>query len=188
MESQAELLEFIVGVLDDLGIPYAIGGSLAAMAYGEPRLTRDIDVVARLAPADAARLKARFPAPAFYLDLTNAEEAIRSGGTFNLIHPESGFKVDFFVAADELSLHQVEHARSFPTARGGTARFCPAEDLVLQKLRSYDQGGSDKHLRDIASIVQTQGLEFDRARVTSDAEQMGLGSLWSAIVRKVETG
>jgi hypothetical protein len=41
-----ELLEKIVDVLDQLGIQYLVTGSVAAMAYGEPRLTNDIDIVA----------------------------------------------------------------------------------------------------------------------------------------------
>lgn len=32
--------------LEKLKIPYLITGSIAAMAYGEPRLTNDIDIVA----------------------------------------------------------------------------------------------------------------------------------------------
>lgn len=41
-----ELLEKIVHILDHLDIPYLVTGSVAAMAYGEPRLTNDIDIVA----------------------------------------------------------------------------------------------------------------------------------------------
>lgn len=41
-----KLLERIVGILENLHIPYLITGSVAAMAFGEPRMTNDIDVVA----------------------------------------------------------------------------------------------------------------------------------------------
>jgi hypothetical protein len=41
-----EVLKKIVEVFESLGIPYLVTGSVAAMAYGEPRLTNDIDVVA----------------------------------------------------------------------------------------------------------------------------------------------
>ena len=46
--TQAELLRYLVEVLDGLGLTYMVGGSHAAMYYGEPRLTRDVDIVVAL--------------------------------------------------------------------------------------------------------------------------------------------
>ena len=37
-----------VVVLDSLGVPYSIGGSLASSFNGEPRSTLDIDIVVAL--------------------------------------------------------------------------------------------------------------------------------------------
>jgi hypothetical protein len=54
-------LEQLVAVLERLQIPYLITGSVAAMAYGEPRLTNDIDVVVDLDEAHAAPFAAQFP-------------------------------------------------------------------------------------------------------------------------------
>lgn len=45
---QNELLHYTIQALEELGIAYMIGGSLASSAYGEPRLTNDIDIVADL--------------------------------------------------------------------------------------------------------------------------------------------
>lgn len=42
----SELLEKVVRVFEELEIPYLVTGSVASMAYGEPRLTNDIDIVA----------------------------------------------------------------------------------------------------------------------------------------------
>ena len=46
--TQAELLRYLVDALDAVGVAYMIGGSQASMYYGEPRLTRDVDVVVEL--------------------------------------------------------------------------------------------------------------------------------------------
>jgi hypothetical protein len=56
-----DLLERLVAVLERLQIPYLITGSVAAMAYGEPRLTNDIDVVVDLDEAHVAPFAAQFP-------------------------------------------------------------------------------------------------------------------------------
>ena len=41
---QHELLLYVVECLEKLKIRYLITGSIASMAYGEPRLTNDIDI------------------------------------------------------------------------------------------------------------------------------------------------
>ena len=76
-------------------------GSFASMAYGEPRLTNDIDIVVRLDLAAADRLCAAFPAPDFYVSQSAAREAVLTRGQFNVIHPPSGNKIDFMIARDD---------------------------------------------------------------------------------------
>ncbi|MCH7797940.1 MAG: hypothetical protein IID28_05780 [Planctomycetes bacterium] len=44
--------------LDRLGIVYMVTGSVGAMAYGEPRMTTDVNVVLRLALAQAGGARA----------------------------------------------------------------------------------------------------------------------------------
>lgn len=39
-----ELLSSVVGTFTRLGVPYLVTGSVASMAYGEPRLTNNIDI------------------------------------------------------------------------------------------------------------------------------------------------
>jgi hypothetical protein len=46
--TQAELIRHLVDVLAAVGAEYMIGASQASMYYGEPRLTRDVDVVVAL--------------------------------------------------------------------------------------------------------------------------------------------
>jgi len=43
-----ELLERVVAIFERLGVSYLVTGSIAAMAYGEPRLTNDIDIIAEV--------------------------------------------------------------------------------------------------------------------------------------------
>lgn len=61
-----ELLERVVQTLERLRIPYLVTGSVASMAYGEPRLTNDIDVVAGIRAEHVAGLLASFPAEEFW--------------------------------------------------------------------------------------------------------------------------
>ena len=45
-----------MAVLDDLGIPYVLGGSLASSMMGEPRATADVDMAIRIAERDVVPL------------------------------------------------------------------------------------------------------------------------------------
>lgn len=47
----------VITVLDALGVPYVIGGSLASMVHGMVRATMDADIVAALQPHHIAALR-----------------------------------------------------------------------------------------------------------------------------------
>jgi hypothetical protein len=91
-----ELLQRIVETLDRLDIPYLVTGSVAAMAYGEPRLTNDIDIVAAIEERHVAGLLAAFPPEEFCISEEIIREAIRRRLQFHIIHPSSGLKVASF--------------------------------------------------------------------------------------------
>ena len=60
---EAELSLLFVRPLNQLGLRYVIGGSVAAMLYGEPRFTNDVDVVLFLRVEDIRRMQEAFPSP-----------------------------------------------------------------------------------------------------------------------------
>src|SRR6266704_6346100 len=64
--SEPDLIELFVGPLASESIRYLVSGSVAAMLYGEPRVTHDIDFVVFLRSTDIAKLPALYPPPEFY--------------------------------------------------------------------------------------------------------------------------
>ena len=84
-----ELLAHVVETFKRLRIPYFVTGSVASMAYGEPRLTNDIDVVAEIRDTHVPDLLAAFPSDAFYLSEEAIRDALIRHGQFNIIHPGS---------------------------------------------------------------------------------------------------
>jgi hypothetical protein len=87
----------LVEVLEDLGVRFDVGGSLASSAHGMARSSLDVDLVAKLDARHVPALVARLHS-AYYLDASRIEAAIRSRRSFNLIHLGTMFKVDVFVA------------------------------------------------------------------------------------------
>lgn len=63
---QPDLFLIFTERLEEAGIPYMVTGSVAAIAYGEPRLTHDVDVVVEMKLPDVPRLRTAFPGGEFY--------------------------------------------------------------------------------------------------------------------------
>ena len=143
--------------LEQLEIPYAIVGSFASGVWGESRFTQDIDILVELKPHDVPSLCAAFPSKDFYVSESAANEAVARHGQFKVIHPTSGNKIDFMVAGSstwvQAQLQRCKRIPFFPDQDGAVAA---AEDVILGKLVYYHEGGSDKHLRDIAGILEIQ--------------------------------
>ncbi|MBI3611343.1 MAG: hypothetical protein HY204_11680 [Nitrospirae bacterium] len=182
-----ELLRAVVKVLERLRIPYLVTGSIASMAYGEPRLTNDIDIVAEIRSERISDLLAAFPAPEYYLSEEMIREAVRRFGQFNIIHPASGLKVDIIIRRDTpFDQSRFSRKKRLRPAKDYQADFAAPEDVIIKKMEFYKAGGSEKHLRDITGILRISGDEVDRDYIASWAERLGVMEIWDAILRRLE--
>ena len=147
----------VIGALEGLGVPYAIGGSFASALHGVMRATMDVDLVADLRLEHVAPLSQAL-GEAFYADPEMMREAIGRHGSFNLIHLDTLFKVDLFVARPrdfdraQLARRQSHQLGEDPACR---AYVASAEDTVLAKLEWYRLGGevSDRQWRDVLGVL-----------------------------------
>lgn len=169
-----------------LGLRYMVSGSVAAIYYGEPRLTNDVDIIVFLAGEDASRLEEAFPPDQFYcppLEVIQMEAARPQRGHFNLIHHETGFKADIYLGGrDELHAWAIENTT---LARLGDddLQLAPPEYVILRKLEFYREGGSAKHLRDILAMVKGLGPDWDRRDLDQLIASYGLESAWREAIR-----
>jgi hypothetical protein len=69
---------------------------------------------------------------------------------------------------------------------GSAVYVARPEDIILSKLRYYQQGESEKHLRDIAGILRVSGDEVDRAYIDQWANELEVNEIWQAVQRRVE--
>ena len=182
-----ELLAKVVEAFERLHIPYLVTGSVASMAYGEPRLTNDIDVVAGIRAEHVAGLLAAFPAEEFYLDDEAVHGAIDHETQFNIIHPASGLKVDVIVRKDTpFDSSRFARARSLRPSESYTAAFASAEDVIIKKMEYYREGGSEKHLRDITGMLRISAAEIDESYIAEWADRLGLRPIWEMIQQRLK--
>lgn len=181
--TQGEFFAYVIDVLEGLNIPYMVTGSIASMAYGEPRLTIDMDIVINLSTEMAERFCGKFEiGKDFYVHLDSVLEAIRQRGHFNIIHVPSGSKVDFYqLKEDQLSqeMFKRKHKEAFDEKR--MASFSSPEDVIINKLIFYNEGKSEKHLRDIRGMLQVSGDKLDISYLGKRLEELGLHQYWERL-------
>jgi hypothetical protein len=180
---QADVVSHTLDVLQRMGLKYAIVGSFASIAYGEARFTHDIDVLVELPEQQINALCSEFPPPDWYVNEVAVRDAVRGRQPFNIIHTQSGNKIDFIVSRDDPWCQlQFERRQMVGVLEGVTGYAVHPEDVILGKLLYYQEGGSDKHLRDIASILAISGEFIDQDRLSDWANRLGVLDLWQQVL------
>ncbi|MEP7001567.1 MAG: nucleotidyl transferase AbiEii/AbiGii toxin family protein [bacterium] len=163
------------------GIEWMIAGGVAAIVYGEPRITLDVDIVAAIRPQEAAKLTAQFPGSLYYCPSPEivAEEASRDAfGHFNILHLETDGRADVYLAGQSaLARRGLDHRRSIELM-GLTVPVAPPEYVILHKLVFRQQGASARHLHDIRSMLRVLGDSVDTTALHMEASDMGLDLEW----------
>ncbi len=180
---EPDLIELFVRPLTDLGIRYLVSGSVASMLYGEPRVTHDIDLVVFLRHNDIARLPIAFPPPEFYVpppEVIGAEIS-RERGSFNIIHADSALKADLYAAGrDDMDVWAFRRPTQY-SVKGTIINLAPAEYVIVRKLEFYREGGSEKHVRDIRSMLAVSGDQIDKSELYEWIQRRGVQEQWQKI-------
>lgn len=178
---EGNLFSIFVERFEALEIPYMVSGSVAAMIYGEPRLTNDVDLVVEMDRRAALKLPSLFPPDEFYCppaDVIAVEIAREQRGHFNIIHIESGFKADVYLRGnDPLHIWALKRIRRVAMGARSVA-IAPLEYVIVRKLEYFREGGSEKHLRDIRGILKNATGLIDRAELDRLVGERGLMREW----------
>ena len=181
---EPELFLLFVRPLNRAGIRYVVSGSVAAIFYGEPRLTHDVDFIVFLNENDIRRLSEAFPEKDFYLppmETILAETARERNGHFNLIHRGTGFKADMYpTGRDELNAWAFRGKRSVEF-EGESVILAPPEYVIVRKLEYFREGGAEKHLRDIRAMLAVSSEQLDRPTLNEWIQRQGLEIEWRQV-------
>lgn len=171
----------VTQTLEQMGIAYAVGGSLASSLHGVMRSTLDVDIVADMRLEHIPPLVAAL-AKEFYADDEMMRDAIKRRSSFNLIHYETAFKVDIFIRNlrpfDQMQLERRQMLVIASDPERSIYVTSP-EDTVLAKLEWYRLGNevSDRQWRDILGVLKTRAGELDLAYLREWARELKVSDL-----------
>jgi predicted nucleotidyltransferase len=165
----AQLLERLAWGLDQAGLPYMIIGGQAVLLYGEPRLTRDIDVtlgvdVDRLTELVALLAELRLN------PLVEPESFTRRTMVLPCVDPDTDIRVDFIFSFTPYERDAI--GRAAAVGIGGTqVRFATVEDLIVHKILA----SRPRDLEDVQGILLKQphaDLAAIRQRLTEFSQTL----------------
>ena len=162
----------IVAILKKLDRPFAITGGLAAITYGDPRTTRDVDIIMEVDPweRDFADTLADLLNEDFFFSLEGCREAIEEQTMFQAIHKETMFKVDFHLS--DLVPGSCERRQDVKIPTGLIVPMVIPEDSILSKL-CWIKLGSGRSRKDVVGMLRVQET-LDNDYLETTAEQLGV--------------
>lgn len=182
MTRDPSLVDLFVRPLNRAGIEYMVSGGFAAIVYGYPRLTLDVDLIVRLSPADASRFASLWPPSEFYcppVDVIATEAARDDHGHFNVIHSATALRAYVYCHGDNALQRWALERRVSHAIGDEKVSVAPMEYVIAYKLMYEREGGSDRHLRDIARMLRLRGADLDRPALERWIARLGLESGWA---------
>lgn len=181
MTLPTEFLFHVAGILEGLGIRYHVGGSVASSAHGMYRASADVDFVIDPTREQLDALALALDSE-FYVSRSAMAEALEDRSTFNAIHQQTSFKIDFFIKgsapfdSEELN-RSIRHP--FGDPQGRAVFLKSPEDTILRKLEWFRRGGevSERQWQDVLSILAGARSSLDGPYLDRWAAELDVADL-----------
>jgi len=176
------VLADFVSILEQLGIAYTVGGSLASSVYGAVRFTQDADLTVEPFENNAQKLLELLK-PGYYVSKDAVSNALRQRSSFNVIHFETAFKIDIFVRKDTPFEKQLLSRRKLlklsDTLEKSFSIVSP-EDIVLLKMLWYRDSNctSERQWADVLGVLKVQAGRLDLQYLKKWAGILGVSELF----------
>lgn len=170
----------VAAALDEIGVPYFLGGSLASSLQGEPRATNDIDLVIDM-PTHQVAAFARALGLDFEVDEEPLVDAIEQRRSWNIYFLPLVMKVDLFQkGAGTFDDSEFTRRRRFELSPGKALWVKSAEDSIVRKLLWFREGGSvsSHQWRDILEILRVSGATLEFPYLREWTSKLGLSELF----------
>lgn len=169
--------------LNATGLPWMVVGSVASSAYGEARMTLDVDVVLVMSGHAVAPFIAAFPEESFYCpppEVMRTEAERKERGHFNVIDNDTMFKADVYLPGSDTFAQWAFRNRRRLEIQRVPVWLAPPEYIIVHKLEFLREGGSEKHIRDIRGMLAVTDIE--QPVLAEEIARRGLKQQWALCV------
>jgi predicted nucleotidyltransferase len=128
-----EILSRIARELDSAGLPYMVIGGQAVLRYGEPRLTRDIDITLGVGIEGVPRVEKAVNDLNLKMLVEDPDAFVRRTFVLPAQDEASGIRVDFVFSFSEYERQAIARATSVDMI-GVPVRFAALEDVIIHKI------------------------------------------------------
>lgn len=172
-------------ILEQLEIPYFLGGSAASSIHGEARSTQDLDFIVDLSENNLKQFLDAINTD-YFVDREAAAAALRGVRSFNILELETMFKIDIFpLRSDPLSQSEMRRRERIQLDANTAIWTSSQEDTILKKLLWFHHSAEslEQQLRDVRGVLKTQGKLLDMTYLTRMAEVSGIRHLLERVLR-----
>jgi hypothetical protein len=168
---QRDAIAAVGGILDGLGIRWAVFGALAANLYrAETRFTQDLDLLLASSGPGVAALESALVSAGW-----KVQRVLPDGAMLRARHAELGV-VDLVLAETPYQHEALARSRDEVLASGSRLRALAVEDIVLHKLIA----GRARDIADVESILDA-GAPMDEAYLERWASEWDVLEAWRSL-------
>jgi len=183
--SPDEALQLVLSKLESCGMAYMLTGSFASNIHGVPRTTYDADIVVEADPVSLDEFVQSLGKD-FYVSHEAAREALSSRSMFNVIHLETGFKVDFIIRKSRPFSKEEFSRREKGVYLGESRWFATPEDVILAKLEWSRMGESERQFMDAVNVGKVQGEKLNRSYLEKWAKELDVEELLDRLFEELD--
>ena len=176
------LLKKVARELKKASIPYMVIGGQAVLLYGEPRLTRDIDITLGLGVEGLNKVRGITRGGGLKILVKRDKEFVERNKVLPTLDKRSGIRVDFIFSFSSYERQAIERGKDVKLGRT-MVRFTSLEDLVIHKVIA----GRARDFEDVKSVL-LRNQKFDSTYIMKWLREFDrtLSSNLSEVFRKIE--
>jgi hypothetical protein len=173
------LLKEIALQLKRASIPYMVIGGQAVLVYGEPRLTRDIDIIMGIG---LDRVKKIIPIIGLKSLVQKEKEFVERNMVLPTIDTKSGIRVDFIFSFSPYERQAIERAKDIKLGNS-IVRFSSLEDVLIHEVIA----GRARDFDDVKSIL-LKNAKYDLVYIEKWLKEFdkSLGGKFLKVFRNIE--
>ncbi|MBU0534398.1 MAG: nucleotidyltransferase [Candidatus Omnitrophica bacterium] len=178
--TQQDIFIKVIVQINNLGFPYMLTGGMVVLFYGKPRTTHDIDIVVEISENNIFEIINSFKEE-FYVSEEGIKDAVSHKTMFNIIHPETGMKIDFWMLKDIPYEKVIFQRRVKKEIFGKEVYISTPEDTIIRKLLWYKESDIDKHFNDALGIFQIQHENLDYDYIQQWVKELKVSDIWGKV-------